>query len=50
MKQEVHGNLTGVKDSLIAALGQLYLYEVDEDVFLPRELMQALARLSSSAS
>ena len=29
---------------------QLYLYEVDEDVFLPRELMQALARLSSSAS
>ncbi len=48
MKQEVHGNLTGVKDSLIAALGQLYLYEVDEDVFLPRELMQALARFTAA--
>ena len=48
MKQEVHGNLTGVKNSLIAALGQLYLYEVDEDVFLPRELMQALARFTAA--
>ncbi|MGN1020468.1 MAG: GTPase HflX [Aristaeellaceae bacterium] len=48
MKQEVHGNLTGVKDSLIASLGQLYLYEVDEDVFLPRELMQALAHFTAA--
>ena len=35
MKQEVHGNLTGLRDSLIASLSQLYLYEVDDDVFLP---------------
>ena len=46
MKQEVHGNLTGLRDSLIASLSQLYLYEVDEDVFLPRELMQLLAKFT----
>ena len=46
MKQEVHGNLTGLRDSLIAQLSQLYLYEVDEDVFLPRELMQLLAKFT----
>jgi len=46
MKQEVHGNLTGLRDSLIASLSQLYLYEVDGDVFLPRELMQLLARFT----
>lgn len=48
MKQEVHGNLTGLKDSLIAQLGQLYLYEVEEDVFLPRELMQLLAKFTQA--
>lgn len=48
MKQEVHGNLTGLKDSLIAQLGQLYLYEVDEDVFLPRQLMQLLATFTQA--
>lgn len=46
MKQDVHGNLTGVRDSLIAALGQLYLYEVEEGDFLPRELMQLLAKFT----
>ena len=46
MKQEVHGNLTGLRDSLIASLSQLYLYEVDEDVFLPRDLMQLLAKFT----
>ena len=46
MKQEVHGNLTGLRDSLIAQLSQLYLYEVEEDVFLPRELMQLLAKFT----
>lgn len=47
MKQEVHGNLSGVRDSVIAAMSQLYLYEVDEDTFLPRELMQALAKFTA---
>lgn len=46
MKQQVHGNVTGVRDTLIEALGQLYDYEVDEDTFLPRELMQVLARFT----
>lgn len=48
MKQEVHGNLTGVRDSLIAELAALYAYEVEEDVFLPRELMQLLARYTAA--
>ena len=46
MKQQVHGNVTGVRDTLIEALGQLYDYEVYEDTFLPRELMQVLARFT----
>ena len=41
MKTEVHGNLTGVRDSLIANLQGLYQYEVEEDAFLPRELNSA---------
>ena len=48
MKQEVHGNLTGIRDSVIDALAQLYLYEVEDGDFLPRELMQFLARFSNA--
>ncbi len=48
MKRQVHGNVTGVRDTLIDALSQLYAYEVDEDTFLPRELMQALARFTAA--
>ena len=49
MKQtmQVHGNLEGVRDSLIETLRALYDYEVDEDAFLPRELMQILSRLTA---
>ena len=47
MKQEVHGNVTGVRDSIISALASLYNYEVDTDDFLPRELMQALAKFTA---
>ena len=48
MKQtmQVHGNLEGVRDSLIETLRALYEVEVDEDAFLPRELMQTLAKLT----
>ena len=48
MKQDmqVHGNLEGVRDSLIETLRALYEVEVDEDAFLPRELMQTLAKLT----
>lgn len=48
MKRQVHGNVTGVRDTLLDALLQLYAYEVDEDTFLPRELMQALARFTAA--
>ncbi|MBQ2953627.1 MAG: GTPase HflX [Clostridia bacterium] len=48
MKQEVHGNLTGIRDSVIDALAQLYLYEVEDGDFLPRELMQFLAKFSNA--
>lgn len=48
MKRQVHGNVTGVRDTLIDALSQLYEYEVDEDTFLPRELMQVLARFTAA--
>ena len=30
MKQEVHGNLTGIRDSVIDALASLYNYEVED--------------------
>ncbi len=48
MKRQVHGNVTGVRDTLIDAMSQLYEYEVDEDTFLPRELMQVLARFTAA--
>ncbi len=48
MKQEVHGNLTGIRDSVIDALASLYNYEVEDGDFLPRELMQFLAKFSNA--
>lgn len=48
MKQQVHGNVTGIRDTVLEALAQLYDYEVGEDEFLPRELMQVLARFTAS--
>ena len=48
MKQEVHGNLTGIRDSVIDALATLYEYEVEDGDFLPRELMQFLAKFSGA--
>ena len=48
MKQEVHGNLTGIRDSVIDALASLYEYEVEDGDFLPRELMQFLAKFSGA--
>ncbi len=48
MKQEVHGNLTGIRDSVIDALASIYNYEVEDGDFLPRELMQYLAKFSNA--
>ena len=44
MKQEVHGNLAGIRNTVIDALAGLYQYEADS--FLPHELMQVLARFT----
>ena len=44
MKTDVHGNLEGLRDAVIAALQALYDYEAES--FLPRELMQTLSALS----
>ena len=47
MKEErVHGNITGVRDSLLDQLRQLYQYTVDEDAFLPHDLAQFLAKVT----
>ena len=48
MKQEVHGNLTGIRDSVIDALASLYNYEVEDGDFLPRELMQFLTKFTGA--
>lgn len=49
MKEErIHGNIEGVRDSLLAQLRQLYQYTVEEDVFLPHDLAQFLAKVSSA--
>lgn len=46
MKQEVHGNLSGIRNTVIDALASLYQYEADS--FLPRELMQVMSRFSQA--
>lgn len=49
MKEErIHGNIEGVRDSLLAQLRQLYQYTVEEDVFLPHDLSLFLAKVSSA--
>ena len=44
MKHNVKGNIEGVRDAMLARLDSLYSYELEEDSFLPRELMLTLAR------
>ena len=45
-KQEVHGNLEGIRDSVIAQLGMLYEAELDEDQFLSHDLCRFLAQMT----
>lgn len=44
---ELHGNLTGIRDSIKEELLSLYDVQVDSGVFLPLELAQRLAALSA---
>lgn len=47
MKEEmIHGKVDGIRDSVLAQLRQLYQYQVEEDVFLPHDLAQFLAKAS----
>ena len=46
MKYNVNGNTEGVRDAMLARLDALYTCELEEDEFLPRELMKLLAECS----
>ena len=46
MKTQVNGNITGVRDAMLARLESLYSYEPEDGAFLPRELMKLLAECS----
>ena len=47
MKEEtVHGNITGLRDSLLDSLRGLYQYTLEEEVYLSHDLMQYLAKVS----
>ena len=46
LKVRVSGNTEGVRDAMLARLDALFEYELEEDTFLPRELMKLLAECS----
>ena len=46
MKTQVNGNTEGVRDAMLTRLESLYSYELEDGVYLPRELMKLLAECS----
>ena len=44
---ELHGNLSGIRDSQIKLIEELYQYPVGSDEFLPPDLARILARHSA---
>ena len=46
MKYNVNGNTDGVREAMLARLDALYSCELEEDEFLPREMMKLLAECS----
>ena len=46
MKYNINGNTEGVREAMLARLDALYGCELEEDEFLPRELMKLLAECS----
>ena len=46
MKTQVNGNIDGVRDAMLAKLDSLYTYELENGIYLPRELMKLLAECS----
>ena len=43
----IHGNLAGIRDSLLKQMESLYTLELDEDMFAPPELVALLAEYST---
>ena len=46
MKTQVNGNIEGVRDAMLAKLDSLYTYELENGIYLPRDLMKLLAECS----
>ena len=46
MKHNVYGNTEGIRDAVLRELDDLYSYELEEEEYLPRELMKMLAEYS----
>ena len=46
MKYNVNGNTDGVREAMLARLDALYSCELEEDEFIPREMMKLLAECS----
>ncbi|MBQ4639571.1 MAG: GTPase HflX [Clostridia bacterium] len=46
MQQEVHGNITGIRDTQLAEIAAIYDCPFDTDEFAPRDLLTELARHS----
>ena len=47
MKQEIHGNVGGIRDSVLNEMLQLYCMEMSADEFLSDEICDALVRFTS---
>ena len=50
MKEKVTGNTDGIRSGMLARLESLYDFELEEGVFLPREMMKMLAECSCAVN
>ena len=48
MQFEIHGNIEGVRDSVLAEMKTLYEYPIEQDEFAPVELVSLMAKYSAS--
>lgn len=47
MNFEIHGNIEGIRESVLAGLNSLYDYPVEEDEYFPREILTPIALVSA---
>ncbi len=45
-ENQIHGNIQGIRDTLLAEMAQLYEYPMERDQFLPPDMARALAAYS----